>query len=236
MNVYIDNKAEVMTIDGTPVASYSDIKNLFSSKFNVPAYWETPVTSANIDLTGNNIRANTVIVGRNNAAEIRCRVNTNHFYRVDTSTDPVVMFEFPETLITLIQILVVNTPGNIALNYLYVGNNLELPRFVVEPVYTKMIRSPVNRTFGGFTYGLQQEPLRKFSTRYIRISDEVQKKVEKYVYEVGTTIPHIIDPYPKARENVPPFWATLNIESYERTKRNENKFWWNFNLEWLEAR
>ena len=62
-----------------------------------------------------------------------------------------------------------------------------------------------------------------------------KKIISEYIKTTLNVQPHVIDPYPQARDEFPPMYATLT-GGYESTKRNEAGFWWDFEAAWKEAK
>jgi hypothetical protein len=122
------------------------------------------------------------------------------------------------------------------LGHLFVGQKTELPRFSPEPTSGTTLNSAASRSFGGQVYGIRRRPLDSFSVSFPRISAYEREVIKEYVNAVSTTEPHIIDPYPGAREEFSPLYVTLNTEDVAFTKRNENGFYYTGGLSWQEAK
>jgi hypothetical protein len=123
----------------------------------------------------------------------------------------------------------------ITVGLLYLGDKLELPPFSPGPAHNNEFTGESSRTMGGYSYGLRKARLRTFSAGFPRVDNRDRKVIEEYMDETLNVRPHIIDPYPEARENYDPFYGTLT-HGFEGTKRAENGFYWDFELEWMEAK
>jgi len=121
------------------------------------------------------------------------------------------------------------------LGYLFAGEKVTLPRFLVEPQWETEIRGSANRTNNGQVYGTILPTLDKFAVEFARVYKDEKKVIDRYIRTVHNSIPHVVDLYPEAREDFPPRYVTLD-SGVAFTKRNEADFWWNFNMEWMEAR
>jgi hypothetical protein len=121
------------------------------------------------------------------------------------------------------------------IGYMYVGKKVTLPRFIVEPARGTEIRGASERTNNGQAYGNILPTLDALSVNFVRVYKDKKKIVDDYVQSVHTSIPHVVDLYPEAREDFPPRYATLS-GNVEANKRPENGFYYNFNLSWQEAR
>jgi hypothetical protein len=125
--------------------------------------------------------------------------------------------------------------ANVKIGLLFTGEKWTLPRFVALPRKTLSLRNEGGRTFSGQVTGIPVNTLKTFGCGFVRIKNEEVKKINDYINGVQTIIPHIIDVYPKARQEFPPFFATVT-EYGEKEKRAENGFFWNFEIAWMEAR
>ena len=98
------------------------------------------------------------------------------------------------------------------------------------------LQSESNRSEAGHAYGLWQPILESFSVTFPRADNKELKLMKAYIQTVLNIKPHVIDPYPQAREEFEPFYATLT-DGIEPQKRNENGFYWeNISLSWQEAK
>jgi len=122
------------------------------------------------------------------------------------------------------------------LGHLFIGQKTTLPRFSPGPESGTTLHSTASRSFGGQVYGMRRRSLDSFSVNFPRISAYEREVIKEYVNAVLTTEPHIIDPYPQAREKFSPMYVTLNIEEAAFTKRSENGFYYTGSLSWQEAR
>jgi hypothetical protein len=122
------------------------------------------------------------------------------------------------------------------LGHLFLGQKTELPRFSPEPTSGTTLNSTASRSFGGQVYGIRRRSLDSFAVNFPRINTCERKVIKEYVNAVLTTEPHIIDPYPEARDEFPPMYVTLNTNEVSLTKRNEDGFYYTGNLSWQEAK
>ena len=121
------------------------------------------------------------------------------------------------------------------LGYFYAGLSWNLPRFTVEPQHGLELRGTGDRTFTGQATGVPAETLRNFAVEFLRITSDEMKTINDYVNGVQNVIPHVIDPYPEARREFPPMFATLSAAGTAK-KRAENGWRWDASLSWREAR
>jgi hypothetical protein len=122
------------------------------------------------------------------------------------------------------------------LGHLFLGSRTTLPRFAVEPESGITLASESSRSFGGQAFGLRRGTLGSFSASFPRLGLEEKETIIEYVKAVLNIEPHIIDPYPQARDEFPPMYATLSVNDVSFTKRNENGFYYSASLSWQEAR
>jgi hypothetical protein len=132
---------------------------------------------------------------------------------------------------------VLELSGNepITLGLVYLGGALELPLFSPGSSYTHEFTGKSDRSMGGYAYGLRKTRLRSFSAVFPRVDNLNREIIDEYMDEALNVQAHIIDPYPEAREEFPPFYGTL-VKGFDGTKRDESGFYWKFNLEWMEAK
>jgi len=118
---------------------------------------------------------------------------------------------------------------------LWVGEAMALPRFLVRPEHGHELRGEGGRTFSGQARGVPAETLRTFRAAYARVPGAEARAAIAYADGVQNAVPHVIDPYPEARAEFPPMFATL-AEFGGMSKRAENGFFWDFEMAWQEAR
>jgi hypothetical protein len=110
-------------------------------------------------------------------------------------------------------------------------NTMELPRFIVSPVFAY---EPIASDFRGSVgqpYGRTIRQLKTLSVNFTRVKIDL---IDEYYNRVSVTEPHFIVPYPEDVENLPPVWGTLT-QAPKFTKRDENGWYWNLSLTWKEA-
>jgi hypothetical protein len=122
------------------------------------------------------------------------------------------------------------------LGHLFIGQKTVFPRFSPEPESGTTLNSAASRSFGGQVFGIRRRSLDSFAVNFPRITAYEREVIKEYVNAVLTTEPHIIDPYPQARQEFPPMYVTLNTENVNFTKRNENGFYYTGGLSWQEAK
>jgi len=122
------------------------------------------------------------------------------------------------------------------LGHLFIGQKTTIPRFSPEPESGTALNSTSSRSFGGQVFGIRRRSLDRFAVNFPRITAYEREVIKEYVNAVLTTEPHIIDPYPQAREQFPPLYVTLNAEEAAFTKRNEDGFYYTGSLSWQEAK
>ena len=240
MHVYPVNKIAGANIIGNTL-SYSDIRNVYHKYLKHRAYFPTNVNPV-IEIKWNEpISADTIIIGDTNCVNALLHINydngTEAFEEVIFNKDVFTFIE-KETIRKLESIKIDFTARDNEqpyIGYIFTGNKVIIPRFLVEPQWETVIRGTSERTNYGHAFGNILPTLERFAANFMRIPDDEKKTVDDYIQSVQTVIPHIIDPYYEARDKVPPRYATLN-KGISPTKRNERDFYWNFDLEWMEAR
>jgi hypothetical protein len=124
---------------------------------------------------------------------------------------------------------------NITIGLLYLGDKLELPPFSPGPSYSNDFTSESERSMGGYSFGLRKVRLITFGANFPRVDNRDKKLIDGYMDETLDIQPHVIDPYPEAREEFAPFYGTLT-SGLKSEKRDEGGFYWAFGLEWMEAK
>jgi hypothetical protein len=110
-------------------------------------------------------------------------------------------------------------------------NTMELPRFIINPTYSREQIGNPQRGDVGQPFGRNIRQLKTLSVNYNRVKTFL---IDEYIERVGLAIPHFIVPYPENVFNVPPFWGTLQNMPVN-VKRAENNWYWDLSLEWKEA-
>ena len=243
MNVYPVNAMEAGIFKSGQKEPYSRFDDLYNKYIG----YQVDFNSHDVEITvtwAQGVEVDAVILGNTNA--VSCDL-------LLTNNDVPVLLEHAEITryINIVDILdadkllkkerlnkmviMLHGDENIRIGYLFAGVTWALPRFIVNPNASLEIRSESGRTFSGQVTGIPSETLKSFACSFARVTNKDAKIFDNYVNSVQTIIPHVVDPYPKAHEDIEPFFAT--VEEYsEREKRDENGFYWNFDMSWQEAK
>jgi len=122
------------------------------------------------------------------------------------------------------------------LGHLFFGEKTCLPRFGIEPGTSIGLRSESSRSFGGQAFGMRRKPLMNFSVNFPWLTSEEREILIDYLQDVQNVEPHIIDPYPEARDQFPPMYVTVDASDVSFPKLSENGFYYSGSLAWKEAR
>jgi hypothetical protein len=122
------------------------------------------------------------------------------------------------------------------LGHLFLGMKTVFPRFSPEPTMGMSLNGVASRSFGGQVYGMKRRTLESFGVNIPRITVDEYRIIKNYVKNVQNVEPHVIDPYPEAREEFPPMYVSLNTDEVSLTKRNESGFYYTGSLLWQEAK
>ena len=230
---YIYNRNNLPNINSpTPVAgsSLDDINDpmlemctIFDSEnVTIEGEFETPVS---ID---------TFCIGNTNATSFELNIgkkpiqgNINSLITVRNFKDSIFIDKFT---------LMLSGPDPIYLGHLFFGEKTCLPRFSVEPNTSIELRSEGSRSFGGQAFGMRRKPLMNFSVNFPWLTSEEREILIDYLQDVQNVEPHIIDPYPQARDQFPPMYVTVDAGDVSLPKLNENGFFYSGSLSWKEAR
>jgi hypothetical protein len=242
MNVYPENMLERIASFSSPqLSDNSEIADTYHCFLGLRA--EFNGNSASI--TGNwgqyPVYIDSFIIGDTNADSFRLMLkNTSDVIVHDSATvyKSGNTFHIQDTPALLIKsfTLTVTAQDNLYIGYLFLGEKVDIGDFDVEPQHSLEVRGESGRTLNGQSYGLPQATLEGFSASFSRIENRTKKILWEYIKYVLNVQPHIIDPYPCAREEFEPMYVTLTA-GVQPTKRDEAGFFWNFgSLEWEEAK
>ncbi|MCL2138488.1 MAG: hypothetical protein FWH41_03035 [Treponema sp.] len=148
----------------------------------------------------------------------------------------ITVYNFDATVFTDSFSLELNGLDPLFLGHLFFGQRTCLPRFAPEAEGGIMLTSEGSRSFGGQAFGIRRITLENFSVNFPRLSAEEREIIVEYVQSVLNVEPHVIDPYPQARDYFPPRYVTLNTGEISLPRRNENGFYYSGSLSWQEAR
>jgi len=237
VNVYPVNAIEGASLTSPQLETYSQINDIYNRYIDFTVDFTEPL----IELNGNwaeAVDADSFIIGNTNAefGAITLRLFGEIVLEKAFETKNninIVDLEGPKVFNEII--LTISGLANIQIGLLFIGNKWELPRFATLPEKALATRNDSGRTFTGQSTGIPVTTLKAFTASYIRIPNEKVKTINDYINGVQTIIPHVIDPYPQAHEEFPPFFATVT-EYSGKEKRAENGFYWNFEIAWMEAK
>jgi len=237
VNVYPVNAFEASTLASPQRATHSRMSDLFGRYIDYTVDFNS--ASATIEGAWNRqAMGDTFIIGNTNAhsGTAHFRLNGGGALSVEFETEGRITIAplgrkcaFDSATITL------QGASNLYVGLLFVGDKWELPRFAVHPARQLELRGEGGRTFAGQARGIPAETLRTFGAEFARIPGAEAKTVADYADGVQNVIPHVIDPYPEARGEFPPMFATLSGYG-EQGKRAENSFFWDYQMSWREAR
>jgi hypothetical protein len=245
MNVYPVNNLERVSVLTSPQQVLNiKLSNMYHIFFDL--YAEFSTSSATI--TGDwdyfyPVAADTFIIGNTNAKSYHLTLKNTSGVTIYTSGTVLIgttgkrgihIKDLPRSLVVKQFILTVSGDENIKIGYLFFGEKWDIGSFQVSPKYGIEIRSGNGRSTGGQAYGLRKPTLRIFGASFAYEDNERRKLIEAYIEEALNVQPHIIDPYPKARDKFSPMYATLS-DGIELDKR-EGVFRWDYSLSWQEAR
>ncbi|MCL2805271.1 MAG: hypothetical protein FWD26_04970 [Treponema sp.] len=232
MNIYYKNEQAELSGDDPVVGS--SLYNIYDPMLELTAIF----SKNNIKITGdygiNSVLVDSLCIGYTNA--FRYELTTQEGSCSGLINDKITIFNFDEILFINGFKLILESTENLYLGYLFLGCKTLLPRFEAGPETGKILFSESSRSFGGQVFGVRRKTLNSFSASFPRISTEEKKIITEYVDAVLNIEPHIIDPYPDAREEFPPMYSTLNVSDVSLPKRNENGFYYSSSLSWQEAR
>jgi len=233
VNVYCRNKKAAFA-EYSPLADGSSLLNVYDPMLELRADFldESVTVRGEYD----NIAAlDSLCLGYTNACRYRLETREGEF--AGKTSGLITIRDFDETVFTdwfVLELEGIEDP--LYLGHLFLGMRTELPRFAVGPDAGLTLNSESSRSFGGQAFGMRRKTLRNFSANFQRITSEEKEVIEEYVEAVLNIEPHVIDPYPGARDKFPPMYATLNISELPFSKLNENGFYYSGQLKWQEAK
>jgi len=233
MNVYYLNKKAAFA-EYSPLADGSSLLNVYDPMLELRAdFLDTGITiRGDYD---NVVSMDSLCLGYTNAYQYRLETREGIF--AGKTSGLITIHDFGETVFTdyfILELEGIEDP--LYLGHLFLGQKTVLPRFAVEPETGITLASESGRSFGGQAFGMRRKTLESFSAKFPRLTVGERETVIDYVNAVLNVEPHIIDPYPKARDEFPPMYATLNIGEVSMQKRNENGFYYSGSLSWQEAK
>jgi hypothetical protein len=230
---------DLVSITSDEINSKSKVENIYNDYLSLQARFDSldPHIAGKWDVL-NPADCDTFIISNTNADTVRIILKDD---RQETLYDSGIVLIDEEILIVKMEEFYIaweieiflegSTP--VGLGYVWLGREVILPRFKVNPIYEFDPRQESNRTMGGQVYGIPQAPLRTFSAEFFR--DENAAVLESYAASVLNIYPHVIDPYYEAHKKFPPLYVTL-VNGYKQTKRAESGFYWDYSLSWTEAK
>jgi len=235
MNIYcVNNKATFKS--HSLLAADSSIYNVYDPMLELRADF----LDANITLRGvyeDVVAIDSFCLGHTNA--YRYRMETREGVIEGFTSDSITIHDFDEAVFTdffVLELEGVPYSEPLYLGHLYTGHRIELPRFAVGPETGITLGSETARSFGGQAIGMKRETLESFSVNYSRLTSDEYRLIKEYIKTVQNVETHIIDPYPQAREDFPPMYATLDISSISFAKLKEPGFFYSGSLAWREAK
>jgi hypothetical protein len=241
LNIYYKNRIKTASLNSPQSDLVMPLNNLYDDYLGLLAGF----TGSNAVITGvwpfpESVFVSSLCIGLTNAMNYTLAlfdVNEEQIYssgQKNTGFNKIEILDFPGMMVEKF-ILELSGDENITLGLLYLGDKLELPRFSPGPAYNHDFTSEAERSMGGYAFGLRKTRLVTFSAGFPRVDNRNRKIIEEYMDETLNVQPHVIDPYPEAREEFPPFYGTLT-HGFPGTKRAENGFYWDFELEWMECK
>ena len=233
MNVYCRNQKAAFT-EYPPLAEGSSLLDVYDPMLALRADFLDESVTIRGDY-GKAAPMDSLCLGLTNA--FRYRLETREGVFAGTINGLITIHDFDETVFTdyfILELEGIEDP--LYLGHLFLGQKTVLPRFAVEPETGITLASESGRSFGGQAFGMRRKTLESFSAKFPRLTVGERETVIDYVNAVLNVEPHIIDPYPKARDEFPPMYATLNIGEVSMQKRNENGFYYSGSLSWQEAK
>jgi hypothetical protein len=244
MNVYPENMIERLeTLSSTPGVTNGTVRNVYHLYLDVIAEF----LSNTVTISGDfgfyyPVPCAAFIIGNTNISTYRLILqNVNGTTILDSQTvsigdEYIHIQDFPSLLtVRTFQLITQSDEAISTIGLLYLGTRLTLPQFTTGPTRSFTPQSESSRSMAGHAYGLFAPTLKSFSANFPRVDTRQLRQIETYIGTVLTIKPHIIDPYPEAREEYEPFYATL-VEGIESEKRHESGFYWTTSLSWQEAK
>jgi hypothetical protein len=241
MNLYYKNRIETALLSSPQSDPVMPPENLYHDYLGLLAGF----TSNTVEITGqwpfpNSVFVSALCIGLTNALNYTLTlfdVNGQQIYtsgQKEFGFNKIEILDFPGMMIGKF-VLELSGDENIAVGLLYLGDKLELPPFTPGPGYNNDFTGDGERTMGGYVIGLRKVRLITLGVSFPRVDNRGRKIIENYMDEALNVQPHVIDPYPEAREEFAPFYGTLT-HGLPGTKRAETGFYWTFELEWMEAK
>jgi hypothetical protein len=241
MNLYHNNRIETASLSSPQSDPLMPLSNLYHEYLDLQAGFtsDTVTITAEWDFP-ESVYVSAVIIGLCNALYYTVTLFDVNGQEIYTSGQK----SFGPGKITILDIpgmttgkFVLELSGgeNVRVGLLYLGDKTVLPPFRPGTLYHNEFTGDGERSMGGYAYGLRKIRLKTFGAGFPRVDNRERKIIEEYMGETLNIQPHVIDPYPEAREEFPPFYGTL-VNGFEGTKRPENGFYWTFELEWMEAK
>ena len=231
MNVYYqNNKARLTKI---PTVQGSDIDDIYDPMLELAAQFKDETII--IEGFYNDIVAiDSLCLGFTNAASYELTINDKKYSGLIRNEITIHDFDEPEIIESFSLTLYGLDP--IYLGHLYLGNKVILPRFLVRPNLNLNLRGERVLSDGGQSFGIKRKALESFAVSFSRISNDEKNIIKNYINSVQNIDPHIIDPYPEARDKFPPKYAVVNTDNIPFPKRNEPDFYYDGSLSWQEVR
>jgi len=228
MNVYyLNNKATAFT-EHSPLEAGSSVYNVYDPMLELRADF----LDASVTLRGgfdDVVAIDSFCLGYTNACSYRLETRECVFEGRIAAKGQITVHDFDETVFTDYFVLELEGEpysGPLYLGHIYLGQRTALPRFAVGPETGLALNSEASRSFGGQVSGIKRAALESFSVNYSRLASEERSLIKEYVKAVQNVEPHIIDPYPQARDEFPPVYAALDMEGVSMTKLKEKGFYY----------
>ena len=232
MNVYYKNEKAMLS--GSPTIVGSSLLNVYDSALELKTDFVEEQVTISGNYNGEIVAVDSLCLGLTNAFKYELITSEGTFVgRIDSR---IVIVDFAETFFIDSFELRLESIEPVYLGLLYIGKKVVLPRFEVGPEVGTSLNSESSRSFGGQAYGMRRKTLGNFAANFPRITSHEKNVFEEYINFVINIESHIIDPYPEARDEFPPMYATLNINEVSLKKLNEPGFFYSGSLSWKEAR
>ena len=122
---------------------------------------------------------------------------------------------------------------NIEIGYMFAGERLELPRFIVKPDMSLQVNGKAEITDNQQVSGLKWPSVETLSVSFENIDSRDRLKMIEYINYVQFVEPHIVEAYDPLEH--PPLYGALT-EAGSFLKRNRAGFYYDTKLSWREAR
>jgi len=232
---YIYHRNNIAELSGPPYVDGSSMDYINEPMLELCTYFKDNEVTINGSFE-TTIVVDSFCIGNTNATKYKLNIGKAKKKKSGKIDKLITIYNFEKSFFADSFELTLTGPDPIYLGHLFFGEKTCLPRFSIEPDTGIELRSESNRSFGGQAFGMRRKPLSNFSVNFPWLTAEDKNLIVNYVETVLNVEPHIVDPYSQAREDFPPFYATLSIGELSLPKLNENGFYYSGSLSWQEAK